>query len=585
MVGWEAMASTMNGFLQDFKRGSRHHFIQPLAVALVFVLFALLFFGMAMIDLGRFENLLVHDLRDKALYIAEVIDKASQVKYGHLVRDTKKYGELSANTADDQSFSLQEYLVRELTDVARRADLDEEQAGFSESKAQELVSSEHLQAIGFFDDQGALTFQSAALPPGILSQIKVMRKNNEQTAIRVFHRAKDQRLSGFVAIPRQNKKGTVALVLNRLDLKYWERRISMQAAMEEMQWGTGVAYISVEDRTGQTIARFGKIPQNKVEVYQLMAGEAGEPEGVEGQTVVNTKFLELSFLLQWDRKPIGTVYVGLETANTNRLLIENRKRIFLWTGLMALIGLFAMGALYRTQNRHIAGIQAMQERLYQAERLSSLGQLAAGVAHEIRNPLNAISLAAQRLQSGGTKEKLERISHIIRDEIKRLNKIVEDFLSLSRNNRFEFKTISITGLLDRILFLLQEEAGPKHIHIEKQWTNKSMRVLMDTGKMEQALLNIIRNAMESISGEGCITLSCEIQGKNRVSIKIKDTGSGIPEGEEKRIFDPFYTSKENGVGLGLAIAHEIVLAHGGEIQVESQLGKGSTFEILLPLQV
>ena len=207
---------------------------------------------------------------------------------------------------------------------------------------------------------------------------------------------------------------------------------------------------------------------------------------------------------------------------------------------MVLIGLFAMGALYRTQNRHIAGIQAMQERLYQAERLSSLGQLAAGVAHEIRNPLNAISLAAQRLQSGGTKEKLERISHIIRDEIKRLNKIVEDFLSLSRNNRFEFKTISITGLLDRILFLLREEAGPKNIRIEKQWTNRSMRVRMDTGKMEQALLNIIRNAMESISGEGCITLSCDIQGKNRVSIKIKDTGSGIRAGEEKRIFDPFY---------------------------------------------
>jgi signal transduction histidine kinase len=578
------MTSTMNGFLQNFKRGSRRHFIQPLAVALVFVLFALLFFGMAMIDLGRFEDLLVHDLRDKALYIAEVIDKASQVKYGHLVRDTKKYGELSANTADDQSFSLQEYLVRELTDAARRADLEEEHSGFSESKAQELASSEHLQAIGFFDDQDALAFQSTPLPPGVVSQIKAMRKNNEQTAIRVFHRAKDQRLSGFVAIPRQNKKGTVVLVLNRLDLKYWERRISMQAAMEEMQWGTGVAYISVEDRTGQTIARFGKIPRNKVEVYQLMAGEAGEPEGLEGQTVVNTKFLELSFLLQWDAKPIGTVYVGLETAHTNRLLIENRKRIFLWTGLMVLIGLFAMGALYRTQNRHIAGIQAMQERLYQAERLSSLGQLAAGVAHEIRNPLNAISLAAQRLQSGGTKEKLERISHIIRDEIKRLNKIVEDFLSLSRNNRFEFKTISITGLLDRILFLLLEEAGPKNIRIEKQWTNKSMRVLMDTGKMEQALLNIIRNAMESISGEGCITLSCEVQGKNRVSIKIKDTGSGIPPGEEKRIFDPFYTSKENGVGLGLAISHEIVLAHGGEIQVESQLGKGSTFEVLLPLQ-
>ena len=105
---------------------------------------------------------------------------------------------------------------------------------------------------------------------------------------------------------------------------------------------------------------------------------------------------------------------------------------------------------------------------------------------------------------------------------------------------------------------------------------------MDSGKMEQALLYLVRNAVESISGEGCVTVSCERGRKNQVSLKIRDTGSGIPAGEAKRIFDPFYTTKENGVGLGLAIAHEIILAHGGEIRVQSEEGRGTTVEVLLP---
>ncbi len=582
------MTSTIDRFLQNFKRGSRHHFIQPLAVALVFLLFALLFFGMAMIDLGRIEDLLENALRDKALYIAEVIEKASQVKYSRLIRDTRKYGELSATTAiDDQSFYLQQSQVKELIEVARRIALDKKLGGFSESKAQELASSEHLHAIGFFDEQGGPAFRSAPFPPSILKQMKVMMKSKEEMEVHVFRKAKTQGLPSFISVRGQSGKGAVVLVLDRQDMKYWGRRVATQAVMEEMQWGTGVAYISVKDTTGKVIARFGNSPSEKIEDYQRKASVTGEPGNRHRRFAKSEKpkSLELFFLLRWDQEPIGTVHVGLKTDQTNHLLLENRKRIFLWTGLMVLIGLCAMGALYRTQNLHIAKIQAMQERLHQAERLSSLGQLGAGVAHEIRNPLNAISMAAQRLQAGGTKEKLERISHIIQDEIKRLNKIVEDFLSLSRTNRFEFRTKPITGLLDRIFFLLSEEAGPKNIKVAKQWTNRPVRVRMDTGKMEQALLNIIRNAMESISGEGCITISCETQGKNRVSIKIEDTGKGIAAGEEKRIFDPFHTSKENGVGLGLAIAHEIVLAHGGEILVESEVGKGSTFEVLLPLQL
>jgi signal transduction histidine kinase len=107
---------------------------------------------------------------------------------------------------------------------------------------------------------------------------------------------------------------------------------------------------------------------------------------------------------------------------------------------------------------------------------------------------------------------------------------------------------------------------------------------MDANKMEQALLNIVRNAADSISGQGSIMISLEHSGKNLASIKVRDTGAGIPAGDEQRIFEPYYTTKEKGTGLGLSIAHEIILAHGGEIRVQSKPEQGTTFEILLPRQ-
>lgn len=577
----------MESPLKKLGQRSHRHFIQPIAVALVFVLFASLFFGMAMMDLSRLEGLLMDSLQKKAFYVVSVIERTSQEKHRHLMREGEEYRELSTGPGiEDRSFSLQEALARELLYFAHHVDRYETNREAFEKSIRELAISEQFQAVGVFDGQGDVSFQSAPLPPDVVSQMGGMVKSKKEIAVHLFHGAQAPDHPSFVAVRKQNGAGAVVLVLDRQGMEFWGRRVAAQAAVEDLQWGTEIAYLSVEDGAGRVFARFGNIAHDKVEECILAAGATGSSGNTNVQCVKmgDTKYLQLSFPFTWEGKSIGTAHVGLETQETDRLLSENQRRIFLWTGLMAAIGLFAMGLLYRSQNRHVAKIQAMRERLNQAERLSSLGKLAAGVAHEIRNPLNAISMAAQRIQPGAAKEKLERISHIIQDESKRLNRIVEDFLGLSRSNRMEFKAQSMIGLLDRVFFLVREESVPRGIHVTKQWTGESFQIFMDAGKMEQALLNICRNAVESISGKGSITISCWIQGKDTACIRIKDTGKGIPAGQEKQIFDPFYTSKPNGVGLGLAIAHEIILAHGGEIRVESVPGRGSTFEVLLPLQ-
>ena len=292
-----------------------------------------------------------------------------------------------------------------------------------------------------------------------------------------------------------------------------------------------------------------------------------------------------------DNKIVGLIRIGLVRDRSDAILKENKYAVFISTALIVMIGVMSLWILYQNQNSHLARMEEMGRKLQQAERLSALGQLAAGVAHEIRNPLNAISMATQRVQreyvpQDETKQAaFRRITGVIRDEIRRLNEIIEEFLTFSKSRRLEFHNRSITEVLQGLINLIREEAELKGISIKTAFTDNNVTVSMDVNKMKQALYNIMKNAMESISNEGTITVSAVRLYDNTIRIKVTDTGSGLTEEEMHRIFNPEYTTKEKGLGLGLALAHEIIRGHRGEIRVESEVGKGSTFEIILPVEV
>jgi signal transduction histidine kinase len=302
------------------------------------------------------------------------------------------------------------------------------------------------------------------------------------------------------------------------------------------------------------------------------------------------RILDLAAPLLLDKKIVGIVKIGLDRRSMDKSIIENRQHIFVFMFFIVVIALLSMWLLYHDQNRHLAGIVEMERQLEKAERLSSLGQLAAGVAHEIRNPLNAISMATQRLNRDfipsdpQRAEDFNNLSGVIKDEIKRLNGIIEEFLNFSKSRRLDFSKFSVTEILQKIVNLIREEASTRGIIMETTWHHTPALISMDVNKLQQAFINLIKNAMESITADGKINIAVEKEGKNHIVVKISDNGCGMTSAEIEKIFSPEYTTKEKGVGLGIPLAFEIIRGHGGDIRVISRKDKGTTFEVILPVE-
>ncbi|HUC84793.1 MAG TPA: ATP-binding protein [Candidatus Acidoferrales bacterium] len=230
-----------------------------------------------------------------------------------------------------------------------------------------------------------------------------------------------------------------------------------------------------------------------------------------------------------------------------------------------------------------------QAMVGQREKLASLGLLAAGVAHEIRNPLTAIKAALftqQKKFNPGSPEHND--VKVVEREIVRLERIVNDFLQFARPAEPEAVVIAADLLLLEIKLFFTPQLEKNGIQMTLE-PSAPMYIKVDPAQMKQVLINLVQNAADSIGQNGAITLRARqarkplLNGeKSTVILEVADTGRGIPPEAQKRLFDPFFTTKENGTGLGLSIAARIVQKHGGVLQYQTQVNRGTTFGILLP---
>jgi len=234
--------------------------------------------------------------------------------------------------------------------------------------------------------------------------------------------------------------------------------------------------------------------------------------------------------------------------------------------------------------------EALEKRLYEAEHLSRVGQLASGIAHEIRNPLNYISLAIDHLRNEVVEQCPERAGAVtaltdkIRDEVRRANYMVVNFMNYGRPLKLRKALVNYGELLERTLSVLGDRLSEQRVTVVQQLADDLPPLYLDGELMRNCLTNFITNAAQAMPEGGLITLGAELDREpGWVRLSFSDQGCGIAPEDLDKIFQPYVTSKEVGIGLGLAITDRIVKEHGGEILVTSRPGQGTVFTVRLPM--
>jgi PAS domain S-box-containing protein len=237
--------------------------------------------------------------------------------------------------------------------------------------------------------------------------------------------------------------------------------------------------------------------------------------------------------------------------------------------------------------RDVSEIKKLEEYLKQNERLASLGQLTAGVAHEIKNPLSIIQAAAEaiHLETKETEIEISLIHEMTNDILEssdRMNRLLTDFLKLSKGEDDGLREhVNLVQILDELIYLLRKKMNDQDISIARQYEAKEAMVFADKNQLSQVFLNIFLNSLQAMETGGVLTIRIKDK-QTEWAVEIEDTGKGIPPSKVQWIFNPFYSTKREGTGLGLSIAHEIMTYHNGKIQAESEEGKGTTMFIYIP---
>jgi signal transduction histidine kinase len=244
--------------------------------------------------------------------------------------------------------------------------------------------------------------------------------------------------------------------------------------------------------------------------------------------------------------------------------------------------------LYDKARRAYRELNEAQARIIQSEKMAVVGTFASGLAHEVRNPLNSIALQLSIVERrvaplpAGLAGEIKELVAVIREEVKRLDNLVGDFLQFSRSNRVQYRPTALDALVDEVARLLRPEARAAGVTLRRQRIGAAIPDLrVDPEKIKQVAINLLQNAIEAMPGGGVVTVESGLV-DGRALLVVRDSGPGLPEGLD--VFQLFVTTKARGTGLGLSIAQQIVLEHGGEIAAASEPGKGATFTVSLPVE-
>ncbi len=296
---------------------------------------------------------------------------------------------------------------------------------------------------------------------------------------------------------------------------------------------------------------------------------------------------------------VGALLVILINLTTNYLIMKPLERM---TGIIQSAESGELASLRRTYSSDEIGKATYnlvrmlwQLRESHSKRIDALGQFAAGIAHEIRNPLNSIGMTAQHLKSVFSQQKVEpedieeakELLDIVNQKIGELKQISEQFLTLNRPRKLNMEPVNFNALVEQVVLEFALMAEEAKVQIVKNYDTNLPNVTLDAGLMRQTLFNFLQNSIQAMPKGGSIYITTTLEqtesGRQAI-LDIRDTGIGIPEEIQEQIYDAYFTTKEasGGTGLGLAISHQIITAHQGKIEMKSKMGMGTAFKISLP---
>ncbi|HEX6769640.1 MAG TPA: ATP-binding protein [Candidatus Binatia bacterium] len=390
-----------------------------------------------------------------------------------------------------------------------------------------------------------------------------------------------------VAIGARSFPGIIAVHANADYIVNFRKQIAVQKHIEELGRQSDIEHIALVDNDFKVLAHTDPQSINRRQDNPLLI-EAKSNQGI-GRKIVEqpdgSRHFDVVKAVTVNGATLGFLEIGLSLKSTEAAWQRSLRSMAVFgLGILA-AGILGIGAIFYNQRGHLQKVRSLEQEINRKERLSELGNMAATVAHEIRNPLNSVSMGLQRLKAeftpSGDAEEYAHFLNLMQDEVRRLNSTVEQFLSLARPLKLNQEQIRIDEFLDEITTLLAADAHASKVDIELKVAPHLPPLRADRNYFKQLLLNLMLNAVQAMPGGGRLSVEAVAE-KEFLRLNISDQGIGIEAENLSKIFEPYFTTKTNGSGLGLAIARRIAEAHAGKITVESWPGQGSCFRVSLP---